>query len=178
MNGPRLLLLVAAVAALALPSTASAAGLVIKVRSKHISSLGGFQTSGNHGTLRGAIRAWGRPSTRKAVVGTGCRVNWSSVGVHAVFANVGGGSGCSERGARIQRASLHSKRWTTERGLHVGDATAKLKQLYPGATFTVSYFWLYQAYDNFVGGDAPFVSAQMKGGAVHLMLVTVMAAGD
>jgi hypothetical protein len=171
-------LLLTAAATLALPSTASAADLVIKVRSKHVSSLGGFRTSGNHGTLRGAIRAWGRPSTRKAIGGTGCRVNWSTVGVKAVFANFGGGSGCSERGARIQRATLHSKRWTTERGLHVGDPTARLKQLYPGATFTVSYFWLYKAHDAFVGGDAPIVEAQMKGGAVNLIQVQVNAAGD
>jgi hypothetical protein len=177
MTGSRLLLL-AALAVLALPSSASAADLVIKVRSKHISSLGGFRTSGNHGTLRGAIRAWGRPSTRKSLGGNGCRVNWSTVGVHAVFANFGGGSGCSETGARMQRATLHSKRWTTERGLHVGDPSAKVKQLYPGATFTVSYYWLYQAHDNFVGGDAPFVTAQMKGGAVNLIQVSVMAAGD
>jgi hypothetical protein len=84
MNGPRIVLL-GALAALALPSTASAADLVIKVRSKHVSSLGGF---------------------------------------------------------------------------------------------TVSYFWLYKAHDAFVGGDAPIVEAQMKGGAVHLIQVQVNAAGD
>jgi hypothetical protein len=168
MNGPRLLFLVA-IAALALPSTASAADLVIKVRSKHVSSLGGFQTNGRHGTLRNAVRAWGRPSTRKSAGGGFCRVNWSSVGVKAVFV-----SGCGDS-SRIQRATLHSKRWTTERGLHVGDPTAKLKQLYPGATFTVSYFWLYKAYDSFVQGDAPIVEAQMKGGAVNLIQVQVNA---
>jgi hypothetical protein len=179
MNGPRLLLL-AVLATLALPSTASAADLVIKVRSEHVSSLGGFQTGGNHGTLRGAIRAWGRPSTRKALGDTGCQVNWSSVGVKAVFANFGGGSGCSERLARMQRATLRSKRWSTERGLHVGDPTARLKQLYAGATFTVGYFWLYKAPDVFgaTGGDVPIITAQMKGGAVNLMQVFVMAAGD
>jgi hypothetical protein len=179
MNGPRLVLL-AALAALAVPSTASAADLVIKVRSKHIASLGGFQTGGNHGTLRGAIRAWGRPSTRKALGDTGCQVNWSSVGVRAIFANFGGGSGCSERLARLQRATLRSKRWSTERGLHVGDPTTKLKQLYGDATFTASYFWLYTAPDVFGGtdDDIPIVTAQTKGGAVNLMQVFVMAAGD
>jgi hypothetical protein len=166
MNGPRLLFL-AAMVALALPSTASAADLVIRVRSKHVSSLGGFQTNGRHGTLRNAVRAWGRPSTRKSAGGGFCRVNWSSVGVKAVFVSRCGDS------SRIQRATLHSKRWTTERGLHVGDPTAKLKQLYPGATFTVSYFWLYKAYDSFVQGDAPIVEAQMKGGAVNLIQVQV-----
>ena len=49
------------------------------------------------------------------------------------------------------------------------------KQLYPGATFTVSYFWLYKAYDSFVQGDAPIVEAQMKGGAVNLIQVRVNA---
>ena len=53
-------------------------------------------------------------------------MNWSTVGVKAVFR-----SGCGDS-ARIQWARLRSKRWATERGLHVGDATAKLKQLYPG----------------------------------------------
>jgi hypothetical protein len=171
MNGPRLLVLVAALAAMALafPSGAAAADLVVKVRSKHVSSLGGFRTNGSHETLRNAVKAWGRPSTRKSAGGGFCRVNWSSVGVKAVFV-----SGCGDS-SRIQRATLHSKRWTTERGLHVGDPTAKLKQLYPGATFTVSYFWLYTAYDSFVQGDAPIVEAQMKGGAVNLIQVQVNA---
>jgi hypothetical protein len=168
MNGPRLLLL-AALVALALPSSASAADLVIKVRNKHVSSLGGFRTNGSHGTLRNAVRAWGRPSTRKSAGGGFCRVNWASAGVKAVFV-----SGCGDS-SRIQRATLHAKRWTTERGLHVGDPTARLKQLYPGATFTVSYFWLYKAYDSFVQGDAPIVEAQMKGGAVNLIQVQVNA---
>ena len=104
MHGPRLLFLLAAIAVLALPSTASAADLVIKVRSKHVSSLGGFQTNGRHGTLRNAVRAWGRPSTRRSAGGGFCRVNWSSVGVKAVFV-----SGCGDS-SRIQRATLHSKR--------------------------------------------------------------------
>jgi hypothetical protein len=80
----------------------------------------------------------------------------------------------------MQRATLHSKRWTTERGPHVGDPSAKLKQLYAGATFTVSYLWLYKAPDIFggTGGDVPIVTAQMKGGAVNLMQIFVMAAGD
>jgi hypothetical protein len=166
MTGSRLLLL-AALAVLALPSSASAADLVIKVRSKHVSELGGFRTNGSHGTLRNAVRAWGRPSTRKSAGGGFCRANWSSVGVKAVFL-----SGCRD-GARIQWAWLRSKRWTTERGLHVGDPSAKLKQLYPGAEFTVGAFWLYKAFDAFVQDDAPIVTAQMKGGAVDFIRAQV-----
>jgi hypothetical protein len=74
---------------------------------------------------------------------------------------------------RIQWAILRSKRWTTERGLHVGDPTAKLKQFYPGAEFTVGAFWLYKAYDAFVQGDAPIVTAQTKGGAVSFIRAQV-----
>ena len=164
MNGPRLLVL-AIVAVLALPSGASAADLVLKIR-KHVSELGGFSANGSHRTLRNAIKAWGKPSTRRSGGGF-CDVNWSTVGVKAVFR-----SGCGER-SRIQWARLRSKRWTTERGLHVGDPTAKLKQLYPDAKFTVGAFWLYQAYDAFVQGDAPIVTAQMKGGAVDFIRADV-----
>jgi hypothetical protein len=166
MNGPRLALL-AALVALALPSGASAADLVVKVRNKHVSELGGYRTNGRHGTLRNAVKAWGRPSTRKSAGGGFCRVSWGTMGVKSVFK-----SGCGD-GSRIQSATLHGKRWVTERGLHVGDPTARLKQLYPGAEFTVSYFWLYKAYDAFVQGDAPIVTAQMKGGAVNLFRVQV-----
>ncbi len=166
MTGPRLIV-AAIVAALALPSGASAADLVIKVRNKHVSALGGFTTNGSHGTLRNAIKAWGKPSTRRSGGGGFCDVNWSAVGVKAVFR-----SGCGDS-ARIQWARLRSKRWATERGLHVGDATAKLKQLYPGAEFTVGAFWLYKAYDAFVQGDAPIVTAQMKGGAVDFIRADV-----
>ena len=166
MPGPRPLLL-AALVALAAPSSASAADLVIKVRNKHVSALGGFRTNGSHGTLRNAVRAWGRPSTRKSAGGGFCDVNWSAVGVKAVFR-----SGCAD-GARIQWARLRSKSWTTERGLRVGDPTAKLKQLYPGAEFTVGAFWLYKAYDAFVQADAPIVTAQMKAGAVDFIRADV-----
>jgi hypothetical protein len=168
MNGPRLLLL-AVLVALAAPSSASAADLVVKVRNKHVSELGGFRTHGSHGTLRNAVRTWGRPSTRRSAGGGFCHANWSTVGVRAVFT-----SGCGD-GARIQWATLRSKRWTTERGLHVGDPTAKLKQLYPGAEFTVGAFWLYKAYDAFVQGDAPIVTAQMKSGAVNVIRAQVNA---
>src|SRR3954453_12979799 len=118
MNGPRLLVL-AIVAALTPPSGASAADLVLKVRNKHVSELGGFRASGGHGTLRNAIRAWGRPSTRKSGGGGFFDGDWLTVGGTAVFR-----SACGDR-ARIQSVRLRSKRWTTERGLHVGDPTAK-----------------------------------------------------
>ncbi|HEX6620037.1 MAG TPA: hypothetical protein VF024_10290 [Solirubrobacteraceae bacterium] len=88
MHGPRLLLL-AALVALAVPSSASAADLVIKVRNTHVSELGGFRANG----------------------------------------------------------SL--------------------------AKFTVGAFWLYQPYDDFVQGDAPIVTAQMKGGAVDFIRADV-----
>jgi hypothetical protein len=168
MGRPRLLLPAVVAVALALPSGASAADLVVKVRSKHVTALGSLNTSGGHGSLRAAIRAWGRPSSRSTGSGA-CHVNWSTVGVKAVFS----GRHCSESGSRIQRATLHSSHWTTERGLHVGDASARVKQLYPGANFTVGYFWLYKRHDAFVGADAPFVTAQMKGGKVHLIQVFV-----
>lgn len=105
MHGPHLLLL----AALALPSGASAADLVIKVRNKHVSELGGFRANGSHGTLRNAIKAWGKPSTRKSGGGGFCDVNWSTVGVKAVFR-----SGCGES-ARIQWARLATRRSSPRR---------------------------------------------------------------
>ena len=180
MPGPPLLAALGALITLALPSTAWAADLTIKVRDRHISELGGFRTSGGHGTLGGAIRAWGRPSSRTREGNVGCKVGWSSVGVKATFANFGGGSGCSERLARLQTAKLRSKRWTTERGLHVGDPSAKLKQLHPEAKFAAGYFLLYTAPDRYgtTGLDLPVVAAQMKGGAVRQYLVEVLAAGD
>ena len=100
--------------------------------------------------------------------------------VFTEVANFGGGSGCSERFAKLQRAKLRSKRWTTERGLHVGDPSARLKQLHPEAKFAASYFLLYTAPDRFgnTGLDLPIVAAQMKGGAVRQYLVEVLAAGD
>src|SRR5512133_2648249 len=114
MDGPRLLLL-AALVALALPSGASAADLVIKVRNTHVSELGGFRANGSHGTLRSAIKAWGKPSTRRSGGGGFCDVNWSTVGVKAVFR-----SGCGDR-SPIQWARLSSQRWTTGRCVPVGD---------------------------------------------------------
>jgi hypothetical protein len=180
MTGPRPIACATVVAAMVLPSSALAADLTIKVRDRHIAELGGFRTGGRHGTLREAIRAWGRPSSRKRQGNTGCTVGWSSVGVRGTFANFGGGSGCSERGARLQRARLRSTRWTTERGVHVGDPSAKLKQLHPEAKFVVGYFLLFTAPDRYgaTGLDLPILTAQMKGGAVRQFFVEVLAAGD
>ena len=47
------------------------------------------------------------------------------------------------------------------------------QQLYPGAKFTVGAFWLYTHYDAFVQGNAPIVTAQMKGGAVDFIRADV-----
>src|SRR3954471_2946616 len=113
MNGPRLVVL-AVVPALALPSGASAADLVLKVRNKHVSELGGFRASGSHGTPRNGPEAWGKPSTRKSGAEAFCEVKWSTLGVKSVSRSGGGD------GARIQWVRLRSNRWTTERGLHVG----------------------------------------------------------
>ena len=159
--------MLAALVALAVPSSSSAADLVIKIRNKHVSALGAFRANGSHGTLRNAIRAWGKSSTRRSGGGGFCDVNWLTVGVKAVFR-----SSCGDR-ARIQWARLRSRSWTTERGLHVGDPTAKLKQLYSSAKFAVGAFWLYTHYDAFVQGDAPIVTAQMKGGAVDFIRADV-----
>jgi hypothetical protein len=164
----RALVTLAAVGILVVPSSASAADLVIKIRSKHVASLGSFDTTAGHGTLRAAIRAWGRPSSR-STGGGACHANWSSVGVKAVFS----GRRCSETGSRLQRATLHSKHWVTQRGLHVGDPTSKVRKLYPGAKFTVGYIWLYKRHDPVIGLDVPYVEAQTKGGAVSLIQVFI-----
>lgn len=166
MRGPRLLLLAAIAVALALPASASAADLVVKVRSGNVTALDGLMTSAGHGTLGAAIRAWGKPSSRSSGGGA-CHANWSSVGVKAVFT----GSQCSETGSRIQHATLRSKRWVTQRGLHVGDPTTRVRKLYPHAKFTVGYIWLYKRRDAVIGLDVPFVEAQTKGGAVSLIQV-------
>ena len=43
----------------------------------------------------------------------------------------------------------------------------------PARKFTVGAFWLYRHYDAFVQGDAPIVTAQMKGGAVDFIRADV-----
>src|SRR5262249_29723453 len=101
MARPRLLALGAAPVALALPPGAWAAALVVKVATERVTALGALNTSSGHGSLRAAIRAWGRPSSRSTGSGS-CHVNWATVGVKAVFS----GRRCSESGSRIQRATL------------------------------------------------------------------------
>jgi hypothetical protein len=78
-------------------------------------------------TRRNAIRAFGRPDMRDR---QGCPNRWRRLRLRLVTADFGGGPPCAP-GTPIQRLQISSRRWSTERGLRVGDSLDRVRELYP-----------------------------------------------
>ena len=92
---------------------------------------------GASGTYREAVTAFGRPSARGSPYESNiCTVRWNRLGMDLGF--VPSSSPCKDRNLRRTgwyEASLHDSRWSTGRGLRVGDGVARVRALYPKARF-------------------------------------------
>ncbi len=135
-------------------------------------------------TLRRAIRAFGRPvSRRKIWGGSGCVVRWRDAGVRAVFANFGAPptrrGACDRRFGLLQEATAADSDWWTSRGLRLGDSRDDVIGLYPAAEYHRGAWWLAQTFLPYGdGGYVPTLAAIMRDGLVDGFYVYVGAAGD
>jgi hypothetical protein len=86
------------------------------------------------GTLAGALRAFGQPTSRKrnprAAI---CAVNWRAHGMLIAFYSLSGKNPCAGQTGRFGSALLTGSRWRTARGLRIGAPAAVLKRRYPRA---------------------------------------------
>ena len=159
-----------------------------------IQHLGGWRIERDP-TLRGAIRAFGPPTSCRLVDGPDHAVAvWRPLGVAVELRTYGslrrGETACTAPGhIQVDHVRVTSRVWLTSLGLRIGDSTQKLRHLYPKArlkklgTLPRAY-WLVTRWGACVGlCDAalttiPVLLAEVRGGKVTAFSLQVGAEGD
>lgn len=118
--------------------SAGADRVIVATGDVHQRRIGSYYYKRDHTSPRGdyaaAVESFGKPSSfhRSANL---CHTRWNALGLEIDFVNVMGP--CSTKLLRKSGlwygASVTSKRWTTDRGLRVGDSLERLRSLYPKA---------------------------------------------
>ena len=162
---------------------------------------GEYTVRGRNTYLQDAINAYGQPSNCR-VVGSNNHVmaNWSSRGIW-IDAWTNGPMPNDEDGCmspdliHVSQIRLTDKRWVTSLGLRVGDATTKLRRLYPRSPYVAAnqawgqnHYYLVgthgpcigvcTAYEERVGVDYPRLMAQVKSGRVIAFWMPVFGQGE
>jgi len=171
-------------ALVAMPFSVPAWAHVFAVRGD--AKIGAFAVRAD-GSLRGAIRAFGEPSSRRNTFGSStCTVAWRQHGLTIEFYNLGGGDACMPEYGRFSRAFLRGNHWTTSLGLRVGATVTRLRQIYPRARFRSGEagfwpagYWLVQRHSILGDGGAyPGLLAEVRKGRVASFQVRFPAGGD
>ncbi|HEX6024280.1 MAG TPA: hypothetical protein VFZ00_19990 [Solirubrobacter sp.] len=156
------------------------------LRPKQYLGEGDFKNAGVVPNRRNAIRAFGRPDRKDA---NGCGNIWRRLGLRLITADFSGGPPCTPR-TRIQQIEITSKRWTTERGLRVGDSLDRVRELYPkvrrftdlyGEAGPYRYRWALVLEPSRVGGPPNLIdrlSAEIRKRKVVSLTVSPYGAGD
>ena len=115
----------------------------------HFQRIGGFLINtlsskpADSPTYARAIAAFGPATSCRLLYGspTDSEVRWTHLGVRIRFATLGGFSkahanACSApREVYVDAAYVTGNRWTTTRHLRIGDSVARLRRLYPEASY-------------------------------------------
>jgi hypothetical protein len=150
------------------------------------SRIGGYAVKAD-GTLAGAIKAFGSPSSKTQPFRSGCNVTWAPYGLTIQFYNLGGADPCAPKGGLFSRAVMHGVRWRTGKGLRVGMQAARVRQVYPRAVwhsglrgYWPTGWWLVTRGSPFGGGDTryPGLLAETRNGRVVSLQVRFPAGGD
>ena len=130
------------------------------------------------GTLDGAIRAFGQPSSLRRGRYQDCIARWRGIGLRIAFYNLGGRNACLRQYGYFSNATMVGRHWVTARGLRLGDPARRLHVLYSPRRFTGSWAWLltrtYPAYDS----SYPGLTAKIHRGWVTAFRVQYPAGGD
>jgi hypothetical protein len=178
----RIALAASCLTALAVATAATAHVFAIRGDAK----LGAYAVRAD-GSLRGAISAFGDPTSReRRSGGSACTTSWRRHGLSIDFYNLGGSDPCSPEGGRFSRAVMRGDHWVTTKRLRIGDSVRKLRQLYPGARlepgtrgFWPAGYWLLRRYSPIgVGGYYPGLLAEIRNGKVVGFHVRFAAGGD
>lgn len=179
------LTLVLMLAVCAPPTSASGAttAFTIVTRDYHVSRIGPFQPARDP-RLSAAIRAFGRPSSRKLDRST-CRVEWRRLRLQIMFENFGGvlpgQTTCTPSVGRAQGFVARSSRFRTVRHLRVGQPSSSIPIKHPNAEFQPEGFWAL-VLATFPFGDneepAPVLNALVTGGRVIALAGYIGGAGE
>jgi hypothetical protein len=155
------------------------ATLTIATRDAFVTQIGTFRPAQNP-RLSAAIRAFGRPSTRRGR-GSACTVRWRRLGLKIVFANFGapGASTCRPSVGRAQSFVATGGAFATQTGLRPGQPSAQIRSLYPDARFERGAWTLVSA-ENPIGDgtERPVLRAFSRGGQVASLAGWIGGAGD
>ena len=162
---------------------AATRALTIVTRDYYVSRIGPFRPAQNP-RLSAAIRAFGRPSSRKLDRST-CRADWRRLRLRIYFDNFGlvapGRTTCTSSVGRAQSFVARGSRFRTVRDLRVGQPSSSIKLKHPDAEFQPRGFWaLVLATFPFGDGDepAPVLSALVTGGRVLALTGYIGGAGE
>ena len=144
---------------------------------------GDVQTGGilvrRNGTLDGAIRAFGKPTSLRRGRYRDCTARWQPIGLRIVFYNLGLGNPCLRQYGYFSNATMVGRHWVTVRGLRLGDPSRRLHVLYSPRRFTGSWAWLVTRYSRIgVGAYYPGLAAKVHRGWVTAFRIRYPAGGD
>jgi hypothetical protein len=148
-------------------------------------------------TMRGIVRAFGRPTSCRLTGGNTSIATWDRLGLRVSFATLGGitpgRNACTDRRIWISWIRVSGSRWKTGRGLTVGDSVAELRRLYPRARYQrrrigswpAPSYWLVHYRERCVIGFCPTpyhrvpkLIAGLKSGVVRSFFLPVGAQGE
>jgi hypothetical protein len=131
------------------------------------------------GTLDGAIRAFGRPTSLSRGRYQDCIAVWRSIGLRIGFYNLGGRNPCMRQYGYFSNATMLGRHWVTARGLRVGDPSRKLYVTYSPRRFTGSWAWLLTRWSPYGDGAYyPGLAAKIQRGWVTALRIRYPAGGD
>jgi hypothetical protein len=149
--------------------------------------LGETSFPGGVAPIRGnAIKAYGKPDGKSP---QGCPNKWKKLGVRMVTADFGGGPPCAAT-TPIQQLVITGSRWSTERGLRIGDSLDRVRELYPelkrfsdlyGESSAYRYDWALVLEPSQVAGPPNLIdrlSAKIRARKVVSLTVSPYGAGD
>ena len=138
-------------------------------------------------TIRGAVRAFGRPSSRRRRRG-GCVVKWRRLRLRIEFYNFGGVEPgktiCTD--AFAQSFSAKGRRFRTWKGLRVGMSRDRMLELHPSAElfkgdrYQPRAWWLRQQVSPYGDGTTSYaiVAARVRRGSVSRLDGWIGGAGE
>lgn len=177
-------LIATVVAACLVPAAADARppSFVIRTSQGAVARIGAFHPS-RRPTIAAAIRAFGRPTSRRLTNFNECRVEWRRLGLRIDFANLGGPrpgeTTCSPAVGQAQTFTARGSRFITSAGLRVGDPSSAIPAIYPLAALTSGTWWLVTAISPFGDqGEYPVIRAIIGGGRVRAIAGFIGAAGE
>lgn len=101
-------------------------------------SVGGFRQDG---TLAEAVEVLGIPTATETGY-TNCTLTWRGAGiVMETFYSAGSRDPCGPEALHVS-TTVTGERWTTDRGLRIGDGGARLRELYPKAEPGAEGVWV------------------------------------